>query len=310
MITLAGCAGTSAEISPTATANDLVAAEATDSLGAIQGVVIDTSFQPLENVTVQLVQANKEGTLVEATTSTVGGAFAFSLIEPGDYRVRGSLEGFGSASRLVNIEAGVTSNVQLVLDQTASTEPYLMTYIKSGYLSCAFAAILFPTENRCPLDTNGNSSIRFEIPDGFAFLVSESQWDSPGEHLSQYFYARYRNETSGRNESRSVLDLWGSSVLRSTFRPGELKATVNPGTGALIVNAPVPTTAFNLTVTSYYAGRYSEELNQTANPACRPIYSRCAGIGATAGLRYQQFLSIFIFGVPDDVENYSAIPDA
>jgi hypothetical protein len=47
-----------------------------------------------------------------------------------------------------------------------------------------------------------------------------------------------------------------------------------------------------------------------ANPACRPVYSRCAGIGVTLGLRYTQYLSIFIHGVPDDVEAYSAVPDA
>ena len=310
LITLAGCSGTAADVVPTETGSAFVPGEVTDSTGAVEGVVVDTALQPLENATVQLLQANKEGSVVQETLSTVGGAFAFSLVSPGDYRVRAALEGFGFASRLVSIEAGTSSKVQLTLDETASTDPYLMTFIKSGYLSCSVAAVFFPTQNRCPGDeANGNSSIRFDVPEGFAFLVSESQWDAPGEELSQYFYARYRNETSGDNETRSVLDLWGPSILRSTFRPGELKAAVNPQTGALIVNAPVPTGAFNLTVTSYYAGRYADELDQTANPLCRPIYSRCAGVGATAGLRYQQFVSIFIFGVPEDVENYSAIPE-
>lgn len=310
-LTIAGCTGTAAELTNTDAPTEFVPGEFTDSTGAVEGIVVDTAFQPLENATVQLLQANKEGTAVAEVRSVVGGAFAFSLVTPGDYRLRATLEGFGFASRLVSIDAGATSQVQLTLDKTASTDPYLMTFIKTGYLSCAPATILFPINNRCPGDEpNGNSTIRFDIPQGFAFLVSESMWDAPGEQLSQYFYARYLNETSGENETRSVLDLWGPSVLRSTFRPGELKATTNPQTGALIVNAPVPTEAFNLTVTAYYAGRFADEINQTANPICRPIYSRCAGVGMTVGLRYQQFLSIFIFGVPDDVENYSAVPDA
>jgi hypothetical protein len=310
LMTLAGCAGGASEPAPAAAQQDFAGVEFDDSTGAIEGTVIDTGLQPLENATVQLLRADKGGTLVGETLSTLGGAFGFSRVEPGAYRVRATLDGFGSASRLVTVEAGATESVRLPLEDSASTDPYVMTFIKSGYLSCAAATIVFPTNNQCPGDEAiGNATIRFDIPEGFLFFISETQWEKPGEHLSQYFYARYLNESSDKNETRSILDLWGGSVLRSSFSPGELKATVNPGTGALIVNAPVPTKAFNLTVISYYAGQFSEEINQTVNPVCRPVYSRCAGIGVTLGLKYQQFLSIFIFGVPDDVEHYSAVPD-
>lgn len=306
----AGCVGTSAMETPEDTGSSLGPAEVTATTGAVEGIVVDRSFQPLPNATVQLLTADKSGGLVAETTSGESGAFVLSLLEPGNYRLRASLVGFGNASRLLTVEAGSARSVQLTLDEAASTEPYLLTFIKSGYLSCAPATIIFPINNRCPGDeANGNSTIRFDLPEGFRFFISESQWEAPGEDLSQYFYARYLNETSGENETRSILDLWGGSVLRSSFRPGELKAAVNPQTGALIVNAPVPTKAFNLTVTSYYAGQLSDEINETANPLCRPIYSRCAGVGITLGLRYYQFLTIFIHGVPDNVEEYSAIPE-
>lgn len=305
-VILSGCAGASGAIEPAGPADAaLDPADISATHGAVIGTVVDTSLLPIQNATVTLATAGKDGVNISAATTNGGGAFGFSLLEPGSYRLRAGHPDFGNGSVLVSVSAAERTSAQILLDELASDDPYLVTLIKNGFLSCAAGTLIAPTNNRCPGD-QGNSTIRFEIPDGFRYFLSESEWEGQ-EELSQYFYSLVRNGT--RNESRTIKDLWGRSVLSEHFRPGEAKTTGNPGTNTLITNAPVPAKAFRLTVTAYYSGFFGEELNQTLNPVCRPVYARCAGVGVTLGLRYTQYLTIFIHGVPDDVEEFSAIPD-
>jgi hypothetical protein len=311
IVLAAGCVGSAAVGAGATTAPSVAPLEVTETKGAIDGIVADESILPTANATIHLLTTDQPPKVLAQTASDASGHFAFSLIAPGTYGVRATATGFANGSALAHIVAGEVLRVQIILGQAPAQDPYIITIVKVGYLSCAVGTIIAPTNNRCPTDTM-NATIRFDIPEGFRYILTESQWPKSDEELSQYLYtftSKRNADGTFTNESKTMDDIWGKSILRAGYRPGEVKPKPQLSSNALITYAPVPKGAFRLTVTSYYAGLYAEEINHTAYPVCRLIYDRCAGVGVTLGLKYHQYLSIFIFGAPTDVDRYSAVPD-
>lgn len=296
---LSGCSAGSSVSEPRALGDEASVssvAEFSDTTGAVEGTVTDVSLQPVANATL-ILSGSAIGSEPIANSSTDGeGRFAFSFLEPGTYRVRAEAPDFEPSASLVDVAAGVSRRVTLTLGDVPSQEPYSILLIKTGMQSCSAAVIVAPSGNSCTGNRN-ETNMWFKVPEGFQYLLSETDWSS-SEELTIWYYV---SNTTFSNVDRKILGaVWGLPVLRIGFFPNESYPTFDP----------VPTKPFLMQATSYYGGHFSKEVNWTAGPVCRyNIYGRCTGVGVTLGLRYTQYLTAFIYGLPEDYQSYSAVPD-
>lgn len=304
---LAGCASEEIEGPAAAPPEDDVQLDTrvSSTLGAVQGLVVDESHLPVGNATVTLSSGKRGGEELTRTNASAGGAFSFALLEPATYRVSAEATGFGTASGLVKVTAAEVAEVQLTLTEVASEEPYVIQLIQVGRLSCAGSYIVTPTGGNCPGEPR-EWNIVFEVPDGFVRVMSEAQWESP-ETLAQYFYVDNESTNSGAT-TLTLAELWGESPLRITFDPGEQKQTASENPVFAGTFTELPSEKFNLNTSTYNAGLYANEVNSTLGPACKYVYGRCAGVGFALDLRWTQYVSVFVNGLPADAESYTALP--
>ncbi|HLE47405.1 MAG TPA: carboxypeptidase-like regulatory domain-containing protein [Candidatus Thermoplasmatota archaeon] len=274
--------------------------------GAILGTITDASRLPVGNATVILFAGGAKGEELARATTLVDGAFAFPLLDPTTYRLHAEAQGFGTASILVTVTPEEVSDVRLMLADAPSKVPYVVLLTKIGRLSCAGAYVLTPTGGNCPNEPS-TWNIVFVVPEGYHRIMSEAAWQG-SDQLAQYFYVDNESTNSGVT-TLTLAEAWGKSPIRMTFNPGEKKQTMssNPvfaGTFTALPNG----TKFSLNISTYYAGLYADEINSTGGAACKYVYGRCAGVGFTLDLRWTQYISVFVNGLPDGIETYSAIP--
>jgi Carboxypeptidase regulatory-like domain/TonB-dependent Receptor Plug Domain len=81
--------------------------------GGIAGWISDSLGAPLPGVTVGAVGVNLQGRRVVMTAKD--GTYRLPALPPGQYTIRGSLPGFASLEKTVNVSVGATATVRLIL---------------------------------------------------------------------------------------------------------------------------------------------------------------------------------------------------
>ena len=123
---LSGCAGAADTKSSPTTPPVSTVASYTPQLGGIEGVVIDEEARPIAGATIGIVGGN--GSMV---SSSAAGAFAFSDLEPGNYKLAAQAVGFRDAAKAVDVLAGDVSKVNFTLEAIAvdanASAPNLLT---------------------------------------------------------------------------------------------------------------------------------------------------------------------------------------
>lgn len=73
---------------------------------------------------------------------------------------------------------------------------------------------------------------------------------------------------------------------------------------------PASSEEFIFRIETYYDGQYQQEINDAAPTACQyMLLGYCTGAGITFEMEFTEYVTVFMNGVPDNVETYSAVPD-
>src|SRR6266481_1485836 len=97
----------------------------TTTTGDVTGNVTDATKGAVASASVEIVSATKGASLKTATTAT--GAFRFSLLEPGEYKLTVSAKGFRTVSRNVRVNIGQVTSADTELEVGAQTETITVT---------------------------------------------------------------------------------------------------------------------------------------------------------------------------------------
>ncbi len=131
-VVLAGCAGDApaTEEEDDVPQIDRVAA----GKGAIRGVVIDGTVQPIEGVTVEVQESGEE-----AVTGP-DGTFTFVDLDPGAYFLLASKPGWGSIQQSTIVEADIANPpaVRIQMLPIPGTEPAAITFKDEGFVACGW----------------------------------------------------------------------------------------------------------------------------------------------------------------------------
>lgn len=285
--------------------------------GAIEGTVVDSQILPIANMSVELLASSSKGPAVANTTTRESGAFEFSLVDPGTYIVRASGAAVESASALVLVAAGEIARVVLAVQDRPTETPYVTTQIRAQIMRCAASYGIAPSRGTTgtPVDETicgeSQTGTSFDVPPGFAYVLSETTWAQTSEMLDLYFGVANASQSTGGicTSGCTVAEAWGTPVLRMPFLPGDQKEPpANAASGT--VWSPVPEDAFQLTIGAYYAGLFGKDIDDNAGTVCGSLYGHCVGVGYTVEFRYTHFVTVFVHDVVDGIDQYSALPDA
>src|SRR6266478_1586690 len=97
----------------------------TTTTGDVTGNVTDATKGAVASASVEIVSATKGASTNTATTAT--GAFRFSLLEPGEYKLTVSAKGFRTVSRNVRVNIGQVTSADTELEVGAQTETITVT---------------------------------------------------------------------------------------------------------------------------------------------------------------------------------------
>lgn len=304
-----GCVGTSEGASVAPTSAGPVApstVEISASTGGVQGSVVDVTILPIPDANVTLEPASSRGEVLAATVSAVDGSFVFSLLEPGAYRVTAIRADYGAGSSLVHVSAGEVAKASVILSELPTTEPYFLLYIKAGFLPCAYSYVAYA--DSCNFGSafgQSKNSHRFNVSAGHQYITVETNWPRSTVTMDHDFFAR--NDTKENQTWTLVGRGFGTPVLRVDFWPEkEYQATpIAPK------NVFMPS---NMSITfradTYYDGQYQKEFNGALGPACAyMLLGYCTGIGVELDYRFDQYVTVFMNGVPRNILEYSAVPD-
>lgn len=133
VLVLAGCVG------PDSAETSIDEADTvSDDLGAIEGLLTDDSLSPLGGADVVL-----DGST--ATFTDAAGVFRFDLLPPGPHEIVVALEGYGGASRVVEVSAGNVERVQMQLVPVAAGG-YVDTLVLEGLAGCSASYTVVPSQ--------------------------------------------------------------------------------------------------------------------------------------------------------------------
>jgi hypothetical protein len=299
-LALAGCSGDAAEQEDSGRPP---AGQTSPETGAVVGSVLDAEALPISRATVILLPSSGTGDPIGQAATDESGGFHIDLVEPGTYRAAATAPTYRSQSLFIDVKSDHTTTVGFTLAKAESRVPYHYTLPQAGQLSCAAAAVVAPTGGACPQDDHENRMF-FPIPAGFAYIVAEAMWDAGSEHLVQYYS---EEDPANNTRNHTLIEAWGAPGLRAELTPAMVTAPPPDSLIGLTDYGPVPEGPFLLNVTTFYAGQLSDEFDDVANQVCQNAYGRCAGVGATLSLRYENFVTIFMHRAPADPGSFTAL---
>lgn len=221
LLLLAGCtsggrdAGTDSEEAKDIDFGDV---QATETTGIIRGLVVDLSIRPLPGAEVRIADPNR--------TAVAGqdGQFAFSGLEPGEYFLTVSLTNYTSVQTRAEVVAGDSEPpvTKVVLERLASTQPFIETISKSGFIT--FGAAVGITSLGSTFfggvgDDNAIWNIQFtQLP---MWAQGELVWDQTQQAGGMLIWEMVRggggNVYRGYRETAEspALAYWNTTVLQS-----------------------------------------------------------------------------------------------
>lgn len=173
VLLLAGCAGggKSANASPTPTDPNVLPPGVHNVL---EGTVQTTDLIPLEGARV-LLNGREDN-----RTTDPAGYYRFENLEPGDYIVTSSLEGYRPKQQRAIIEEQKIFQLDFMLEEIPSTQPYHTLQEFRGKIACQVAYQTTPENTQRPncgaVDPNNRQQKDFDIEPGAAQVQVELVW--------------------------------------------------------------------------------------------------------------------------------------
>jgi hypothetical protein len=204
---LAGCSGAADETSTSVDFSDKDL-KATETTGVIRGVVVNQALAPLANATVLLVGKQKQA----STDGT--GRFGFDGLAAGTYFLQAKKPGYAGSQQSAEVKAGEAEpaaiKIQLLAD--ASTQPYVLSQVYHGFISCGFKAVnfVFDASSCDPTGAAGykdrdKSFAAFEAPTVPKYYQTEMTWKSNqpvGDQLVTIQWACEAQDSCGNDDFR------------------------------------------------------------------------------------------------------------
>ena len=123
VLLVSGCTGAAPNSSTSTAAPSTVASHAPEN-GGIEGLVTDDEARPVGGAAVGIIGGNQ-------TTTSAAGAFAFSDLPPGNYKLAARAIGFRDTAKAVDVAAGAVTKVTLAMASVAAdlnaTAPNVLT---------------------------------------------------------------------------------------------------------------------------------------------------------------------------------------
>lgn len=184
---LAGCVGGD-DTTPQATAS----VDPEGDTGGVRGVVVDDSSLPIADAEVAALDR-------EASTTRTDdqGRFQLSGLQPGTVQVAVQKLGYTSIVKHVNVVAGDTVDLQVVLDAVAvAQDAYVETAIGDGYFACGAYLIVTTWGNldACVWDEHKPRYTFFVERDGLMGVMQEVTWEQTSALTSELLrvYLQYK----------------------------------------------------------------------------------------------------------------------
>ena len=172
---LAGCAEKAKPVATTEPTDDPYAL-GDGVTNVLQGKVLSPDETPLPGVMVELISLKLNVTTTEA------GEYRFESLEPRDYLVVASMDGYRTKTQRAIIEDGKIFELNFKLEERPLTAPYNELQTWTGMLACQVAYATSPdvtTHQNCgeALDAINDDWEEFTFSPGGAQLVIEAFWE-------------------------------------------------------------------------------------------------------------------------------------
>lgn len=283
--------------------------EISETKGAIKGVVTDDSLEPQPNVVVILETTSAKPEQLATGSSDAAGAFGFSLLDPGAYRVRAESTRFNEVATIVQVIAGEVASTRLQLTLRPVELPYVEVRIFNGIAGCdswGFIVTFAVIGSICPTQQPNSNGYPANYTASWRHIVWEMDWASPDELIALTI-----SPGVFTCDTEACYGVWhGPPGVRLEAKPGQKMQNdtsfYNAPTGSII---PYPDGAFETSVFTYYGGNLGRETTEAMKPTgyC-PEY--CYGVASTLEIRFAIYESVFHNEAPQDPGQYSVIPDS
>lgn len=290
-VVLAGCSGatpSSSSSNPTVTSGaDFTQAPSADT-GSIKGTVTDEEMQPLAGVEVALLDV--PGEAPSARTDATGN-FGFAEVAPGSYRLAVQQLGYESVARKVEVVAGETQELKIVLTALTVVSATYKTDMIAGFVGCSLTIYTAQSAQQAvtvvcseaalgqSVYPNNKNQHSWHVPKGYMTHMAELDWRANSDMAKQMrlllstiidctpavclVAAAYNDEKNGERPVKVGFDADERSALGKEF---DLKARVRSGhpTGSTPAPVLVLDQKYTLYVTNFF-GEVAPE-NFTATP--------------------------------------------
>ncbi len=177
---LAGCSGKGSESEEDE--GDAVAppAEADESLGGIEGTVVDDEAVALAGVEVGIPD------LELYTATDADGRYSFSLVEPGEYSIFANLIRYEQDAQMVTVAANAIAQIDFQLIPLAPVDAIrYKTTEHIGFMNCGFGLVVLVGTSDCTGDENHNVYFAFDVDPGIQTVIGEMVWEPTAAMAAQ-----------------------------------------------------------------------------------------------------------------------------
>lgn len=172
---LAGCAGDDGGAAGGGDGSGASGDNETEIRNGIEGGVQSEDLLPLERAKVEIISLN-----LTVTTNSEG-KYRFANLEPRDYLVVASKEGFKPLTQRAIVQDGMVHQLDFMLKPRPTATPYSETLDANGFVSCKFVYGLDPESMQhhdCgSIDPNNLDTHEFEVGRDAAQIVVEAFWE-------------------------------------------------------------------------------------------------------------------------------------
>lgn len=179
--------------------------------GAIEGLLVDDAFRPLELVDDPQSQYQFKGflfiqELALQVQTNENGEFTILDVEPGTYRLRPQVQGHDGSTQRITVTAGVFTEVTVTLQRQASDTSTILTEEYTGFTPCAITGLVF----NC-LDASADSwrpgpeGLDYTLIENITYVIIEMRVNRPGDFFYQLQSGNSGNVyTNGGNYAKGI----------------------------------------------------------------------------------------------------------
>jgi hypothetical protein len=179
--------------------------------GAIEGLLVDDAFRPLELTDTPQSTYQFSGflfiqELALQIQTNENGEFTILDVEPGSYRLRPQVDGHDGGTQRITVKSGEFTEVTVQLQRKASTSSTIITEEYTGFTPCALPVIVF----NC-LDASADSwrpgpeGLDYTTIDGITYVVLEMRVNKEGDFFYQLQSGNSGNVyTDGGNYAKGI----------------------------------------------------------------------------------------------------------